>query len=213
MRVLIIDNYDSFTYNLYQYVGESLSLRSPEPSFEVMTRRNNEVSLEEVKALNPDRIIISPGPGTPSDKAYFGVCAEVITQLGPYIPVLGVCLGMQGIAHCFGANIVRADTPVHGKTSVISHDEKGVYRAIPQELEVMRYHSLIVERESLPECFDITSVIVEGNVESFDAALQRHTEIMGVRHKMFPIEGIQYHPESFATEGGAQLLENFLFST
>lgn len=209
MRVLIIDNYDSFTYNLYQYVGEIL-LSEMGSNFEVLVKRNNEIDLDQIRRLNPDRIIISPGPGSPDDKAYFGVCGDVITQLGQTIPLLGVCLGMQGIAHCFGGKVVRAPVPMHGKTSLIRHDGKGVYQNIPQNLEIMRYHSLMVEAQSLPDCLEITSVIAGGKPEDFRQAALGGSEIMGIRHKQFPIEGIQYHPESFATEGGKALLRNFL---
>jgi len=211
MRVLIIDNYDSFTYNLYQYVGEILLSELGSSHFEVLVKRNNEINIDQIHALNPDRIIISPGPGSPDDRQYFGVCGEAITQLGQTIPLLGVCLGMQGIAHCFGGKVVRAPVPMHGKTSLIRHDGKGVYQNIPQNLEIMRYHSLMVEAQSLPDCLEITSVIAgpESGVGFMQTALGG-SEIMGIRHKNFPIEGIQYHPESFATEGGKALLGNFL---
>lgn len=217
MRVLIIDNYDSFTYNLYQYVGEILSSALGYSRFDVQVKRNNEITLEQIIALQPDRLIISPGPGSPDDKQYFGVCGEAILQLGKTIPLLGVCLGMQGIAHCFGGKVVRASVPMHGKTSVIRHDNKGVYQNIPQELEIMRYHSLMVEAQSLPECLAITSVIAGTSIITGTASAEDLTqaalsgcEIMGIRHKHYPIEGIQYHPESFATEGGKALLGNFL---
>lgn len=211
MRVLIIDNYDSFTYNLYQYVGEILSSNVGDGHFEVLVKRNNEITLEQIRALRPDRLIISPGPGSPDDKEYFGVCSEVILELGKTIPLLGVCLGMQGIAHCFGGEVVRAPLPMHGKTSLIQHDEKGVYQNIPQALEIMRYHSLMVAAESLPECLEITSVIQQPQPQKdLRSAALAGGEIMGIRHKVHPIEGIQYHPESFATEGGKALLQNFL---
>ena len=211
MRVLIIDNYDSFTYNLYQYVGEILSSAMGYGHFDVLVKRNNEITLAQIRALQPDRLIISPGPGSPDNRQYFGVCSEAILQLGETIPLLGVCLGMQGIAHCFGGNIVRAAVPTHGKTSLIRHDGKGVYQNIPQKLEVMRYHSLMVEAQSLPPSLEVTSVIAgEGSAGDLLQAALDGCEIMGIRHKQFPIEGIQYHPESFATEGGKALLENFL---
>lgn len=211
MRVLIIDNYDSFTYNLYQYVGEILSSALGYGHFDVQVKRNNDITLEQISALQPDRLIISPGPGSPDDRQYFGVCSEAILELGKTIPLLGVCLGMQGIAHCFGGNIVRAALPMHGKTSLIRHDRKGVYQNIPQDLEVMRYHSLMVEAQSLPDCLEVTSIIAgeSSRADLLQAALGG-SEIMGIRHKQFPIEGIQYHPESFATEGGKALLGNFL---
>lgn len=217
MNILIIDNFDSFTFNLYQYIGEILS-QQPEhqnntgQSFNIMVKRNNEISLEQVKALKPDRIIISPGPGSPDDPAYFGVCGEVITQLGKTIPLLGVCLGMQGIAHFFGGNVIRASTPMHGKTSPIRHNDTGVYQGLPQYIEIMRYHSLMVEAESLPECLAITSVVANPDNQAKDLrqASLAGDEIMGIRHKDYPIQGVQFHPESFATEGAKRLLTNFL---
>ena len=216
MRVLIIDNYDSFTFNLYQYVGDILSRDLEGRPFEVIVKRNDELTLEETRQLALDRVIISPGPGTPEDPAYFGVCAQIITHIGKTTPVLGVCLGMQGIAHCFGASIVRARIPVHGKVSAIIHDSLGVYKNTPQGVDVMRYHSLIVDVDTLPDCLEITSIIDDSyaaDVKSpadFKQAADNGSEIMGIRHKVFPIEGIQYHPESFATEGGKTLLRNFL---
>lgn len=211
MRVLIIDNYDSFTYNLYQYVGEILTSALGYGHFDVQVKRNNEITLAQIRELSPDRLIISPGPGSPDDRQYFGVCSEAILELGQTIPLLGVCLGMQGIAHCFGGKVVRASLPMHGKTSLIRHDGKGVYQNMPQDLEIMRYHSLMVEAQSLPDCLEITSVIAGKRADGdFQRAALDGSEIMGIRHKRFPIEGIQYHPESFATEGGRILLENFL---
>ncbi|MDO8481483.1 MAG: aminodeoxychorismate/anthranilate synthase component II [bacterium] len=196
MKVLIIDNYDSFTYNLYQYVGEILTAEGKPFTLDVV--RNNEITLAGIKKRRYDRIIISPGPGNPSDEAYFGVCADVLTNVGTKIPVLGVCLGMQGMAHYYGGKVVRAKQPMHGKTSVIEHDGKGVFKGIPQGIEVMRYHSLIVEKRTVPDCFTVT-------------ALSKDTgEIMGLRHMKYPMEGIQFHPESFATEGGKQLIANFI---
>lgn len=213
MRVLIIDNYDSFTFNLYQYVGDILSRQHGVDDVDVLVKRNDELTLGQIKALNVDRIIISPGPGTPADPEYFGVCAQVITELGQTIPTLGVCLGMQGIAHCFGAQIIHATVPMHGKVSPVIHDNKGVYNNMPQALDVMRYHSLMVDVNSLPDCLEITSVIDDAfaqHTDDFKQAALNGSEIMGIRHTQFPIEGIQYHPESFATEGGKNLLKNFL---
>lgn len=200
MKVLIIDNYDSFTYNLYQYVGEILEMNFPGSQLDVF--RNNEISVKDIEQKLYDKIIISPGPGSPDDAAYFGVCSDVIKQLGIKIPLLGVCLGMQGIAHCLGGVVKKARVPMHGKTSPIIHDEKGVFSGLPQNLEVMRYHSLIVEIESLPTDLKITSraEFKEGG----------GYEIMGLRHVSYPIEGVQFHPESFATEGGKKMLENFI---
>ena len=159
MNVLIIDNYDSFTFNLYQYVGEILhtELSQAPGNPKVSVKRNNEVTLEDIKSQNYDRIIISPGPGSPEDPAYFGVCSEVIKELGPSIPLLGVCLGMQGIAHVFGGDVVRAGVPMHGKTSPIRHDGQGVYKGLPQDIEIMRYHSLMVKADTLPECLEAVS--------------------------------------------------------
>lgn len=208
MNVLIIDNYDSFTFNLYQYIGEILS--DTGTPFEVIVKRNNEITLDDVKAMNPDRIIISPGPGSPDDVNYFGVCGQVITELGKTTPVLGVCLGMQGIAHFFGGKVVRADVPMHGKTSPIIHDGKGVYQGLPQGIEIMRYHSLMVDYDSLPECLEITSVVGDGDDKDVQKLAKDGAQIMGIRHKTYPIEGVQYHPESFATEGAKQQLTNFL---
>ncbi len=199
MKVLIIDNYDSFTYNLYQYVGEILE--SHESSFVLDVIRNDQISLEEIQERRYDKIIISPGPGEPSDLAYFGICAKVITDISEQVPVLGVCLGMQGIAHYFGGKVVRSNLPMHGKTSKIVHDGKGVFKDLPQDIEVMRYHSLIAEIGSLPSCLEITAKVLYED-GSF--------EIMGLRHKNLSVEGIQFHPESFATEGGKKMLENFL---
>ncbi|TDO97901.1 anthranilate synthase component II [Marinomonas balearica] len=217
MKVYIIDNYDSFTYNLYQYIGEILmgeQSRGDLESFQVVVKRNDEVTLEDVKAAAPDRIIISPGPGSPDNEAYFGVCAQVIRELGKSIPLMGVCLGMQGICHVFGGNVVKAPLPMHGKTSPISHNGEGIFHDIPDQLEIMRYHSLIAESESLPEVLEVTSSVGELAVEDFDNHDVIHQggdfEIMGVRHKQYPIQGIQFHPESFATEGGRDLIKNFL---
>ncbi len=197
MKILIIDNYDSFTFNLYQYVGEILTEKGEKFSLDVL--RNDEITLNEIKKRQYDKIIISPGPGDPSDLEYFGVCADVIIELGKQLPVLGVCLGMQGMAHYFGGKVVKARVPMHGKTSIINHDGKGVFAGLPEGIEVMRYHSLIAEKGSLPDCLEITSTSQDSD------------EIMGLRHKEYPIEGIQFHPESFATEGGKQILSNFLF--
>ncbi len=217
MRVLIIDNYDSFTFNLYQYIGEILTSYSTTfdtpngPRSEVVVKRNDELTLEDIKALNPDRIIISPGSGSPDDEAFFGICSETILTLGKTIPVFGVCLGMQGIAHCFGGKVIRAPLPMHGKVSAIVHDEKGVFTQLPQQLEVMRYHSLMVEAESLPNCLEITAIVADEHASNdFGSSAKKGSEIMGLRHKVYPIEGVQFHPESFATEGAKELILNFL---
>lgn len=199
MKILIIDNFDSFTFNLYQTVGEILE--DAGKSFELEVKRNNELSLAEIKDKQYDRIIISPGPGEPSDEHYFGVCGAVINEIGKTVPVLGVCLGMQGIGYYFGGRVIRAEEPKHGKTSILQHDNKGVFAGLPQGLEVMRYHSLVVEEKSLPSILEISA---------FTLSDSGTKEIMGLRHKEYTIEGIQFHPESFATEGGKKMLENFL---
>ena len=187
MRVLVIDNYDSFTYNLVQYLGELEA--------EVVVRRNDEVSPEELLRLHPDRIVVSPGPCTPNEA---GVSLEVVEK-APVVgtPVLGVCLGHQAIGQAYGGRVVRAAEPVHGKTARISHDGEGVYKGLPQGFEATRYHSLVIERESVPECLVVTSRTEDG-------------VIMGVRHKELPVEGVQFHPESVLTEDGRKLLKNFL---
>jgi anthranilate synthase component 2 len=185
MRVLVIDNYDSFTYNLVQYLGEL--------GAEVLVRRNDEVTPAEVLELHPDRIVVSPGPCTPKEA---GVSVEVIEKVSGQVPILGVCLGHQAIGQAFGAEIVRGE-PVHGKTAKILHDGEGVYRGVKQGFEATRYHSLVIEPESLPEDLQITSRTEDGT-------------IMGVRHRDFPVEGVQFHPESVLTRSGHELLKNFL---
>jgi len=202
MKVLIIDNYDSFTYNLYQYMGEILYDRNL--SFALDVIRNDEKGFDWIRDAKYDKIVISPGPGTPEDENYFGVCSRVITELGPTVPLLGVCLGMQGIAFLFGGKIVRAAVPMHGKTSVIEHDGKGVFDGLPADLEVMRYHSLIVDPACVPDELEISARVRAGEQSGA-------VEIMGLRHTVHPIEGVQFHPESFATEGGKRMLSNFLF--
>ena len=212
MNVLIIDNYDSFTFNLYQYVGEILQTLDRDEEASVIVKRNNEITLADVQAMNLDRIIISPGPGSPDDPAYFGICAEVIEVMGKTTPLLGVCLGMQGIAHVFGGDVVRASVPMHGKVSSIRHDNSGIYQGLPQELEIMRYHSLVVKADTIPSCLTITSVVAnDSRAElSFAESALTGDEIMGLAHKEYPIQGVQFHPESFATEGAKRLLSNFL---
>lgn len=196
MKVLILDNFDSFTFNLYQYVGDILGAdRKTSSAVEVI--RNNDLTLSQIAKRKYDRIIISPGPGSPDQEQYFGVCREVILSLGKETPLFGICLGMQGIASCYGGRVIRAKLPMHGKTSRLSHDKRGVFHSLPQEMEVMRYHSLIVNRVDLPPELNISATAEDG-------------EIMGLRHKEYPIEGVQFHPESFATEGGRTMIENFL---
>ena len=185
MRVLVIDNYDSFTYNLVQYLGEL--------GAEVLVRRNDEVTPEGVSGLHPDRIVVSPGPCTPNEA---GISVGLIEELGESIPTLGVCLGHQAIGQAFGAKIVRGE-PVHGKTARISHDGEGVYQGLDQNFEATRYHSLIIDPGSLPECLVVASRTEDGT-------------IMGVRHREYPVEGVQFHPESVLTRSGHDLLKNFL---
>ena len=212
MNVLIIDNYDSFTFNLYQYIGEILQTMDSDKQANVIVKRNNEITLADVQAMSLDRIIISPGPGSPDDPAYFGICAEVIEVMGKTTPLLGVCLGMQGIAHVFGGDVIRASVPMHGKVSAIRHDSAGIYNDLPQELEIMRYHSLMVQADTLPDCLTVTAVVANdehNDLELTESALAGD-EIMGVQHKNYPIQGVQFHPESFATEGAKRLLTNFL---
>ena len=216
MNVLIIDNYDSFTFNLYQYIGEILQTMEDDKdgasAANVIVKRNNEITLADVQAMSLDRIIISPGPGAPDDPAYFGICAEVIKIMGKTTPILGVCLGMQGIAHVFGGDVIRARVPMHGKVSAIRHDDAGVYQGLPQEVEIMRYHSLIVKADTLPDCLTVTAVVANDahhHLSLTEAALAGD-EIMGLAHTDYPIQGVQSHPESFATEGAKRLLSNFL---
>ena len=197
MHVLLIDNYDSFTYNLYQLAGDLLLQDDPTNVLDVC--RNDKISMQEI-SKKYDKVILSPGPGNPADKSYFGVCADILLNPQKELPVLGVCLGMQGIAHYFGGKVIRAPHPMHGKTSPIKHDNKGVFKDIPQYVEVMRYHSLIVDESALPDCLEIIA-------QTNDSTM----EIMGLRHKQYPIEGIQFHPESFATQEGNTMLKNFLF--
>ena len=184
--LLIIDNYDSFTYNLVQYFGEL--------GAEMKVFRNDVLSVADVAAMNPERICISPGPCTPNEA---GISCELIAKLGATIPILGVCLGHQSIGQVYGGDVVRADRLMHGKTSPIHHEGKSVFAGMPNPFEATRYHSLIVKRETLPECLEITAWTEEG-------------EIMGLMHKEHPVHGVQCHPESILTQDGKRLLENFL---
>ncbi|MTK64266.1 MAG: aminodeoxychorismate/anthranilate synthase component II [Methanobacterium sp.] len=186
--ILIIDNYDSFTYNLYQLIGQL------DPDIKVV--RNDELNLDEIRKLEPDRIVISPGPGNPGNKRDFGVCTDVILELGGEIPILGVCLGHQGIFAAFGGEIVR-NQPVHGKQSSIVHDGSGLFRGIENPLPAARYHSLSCSEETLPECVEVT-------------ARTQDNMIMGIKHVEKPIYGLQFHPESVGTDHGIQILKNFL---
>ena len=183
--ILIIDNYDSFTYNLVQYLGEL--------GAEIHVVRNDEVTLEEIRELNPERIVISPGPGDPDDG---GISNEVIREFGPTIPLLGVCLGHQCIGHVYGGVVTGAPRLMHGKTSPVYHNGSGVFNGVPSPFKATRYHSLIVE-EPLPDCLQVIAFTSEG-------------EVMGLRHKEFPVVGVQFHPESILTEHGKRILANFL---
>ena len=213
MTILIIDNYDSFTFNLYQYCGEILNEYDLENITEIIVKRNDELTINDVKKLDPKKIIISPGPGSPEDKKYFGICNNIILELGPYIPILGICLGMQGIINAYGGKIIHASEPMHGKTSFLLHDESGIHKNIPQNIEIMRYHSLIVDRKTLPDCFIVNGISQDHEVDQKLKNLKKITiknDIMAVTHKSYPIYGIQYHPESFGSEGGKEILRNFL---
>ena len=189
--LLIIDNYDSFTYNLYQYFCEL--------GTEVKVVRNDEITLEEIEALSPSHLVISPGPCTPNEA---GISLEAISHFAGKLPLLGVCLGHQAIAQAFGGNVIRAKQVMHGKTSQIRHNNKSVFVGLNMPLTVTRYHSLIVEAESLPDCFEITAW-TENAVGEID-------EIMGYQHRTLPIDAVQFHPESIKTEQGHELLANFL---
>ena len=184
--LLLIDNYDSFTYNLYQYFAEL--------GADVVVRRNDEITLDEVERLTPSHIVISPGPCTPRDA---GRSNEIIARMGPRVPLLGVCLGHQCIGEVYGGQVIRAPEPVHGKTSLISHHGQGILRGLPDPFEAIRYHSLVVERSSLPTELEVTAETRDGL-------------IMGLRHREYPVEGVQFHPESIMTPVGKTLLRSFL---
>ena len=184
--ILVIDNYDSFTYNIVQYLGEL--------GADLMVKRNDEISPDEIAELHPERIVISPGPCTPNEA---GISCDVIRRFGSTIPILGVCLVHQCMGHVFGGDVVRADRLMHGKTSPILHDGKGIFAGLQNPFEATRYHSLIVKRETLPDCLEISAETAE-------------KEIMGLRHRVLPIHGVQFHPESILTLEGKKLLQNFL---
>jgi para-aminobenzoate synthetase component II len=184
--ILVIDNYDSFTYNLVQYLGEM--------GEELVVHRNDQITVDEVAAMHPERIIVSPGPCTPNEA---GISVETIRRMARKCPILGVCLGHQSIGQAFGGEIVRAGRLMHGKTSPIHHDGRMVFRGLPSPFQATRYHSLLVRRETLPDCLEISAETEEG-------------EIMGLRHRDLPIEGVQFHPESVLTEHGKELLRNFV---
>jgi anthranilate synthase component II len=184
--LLMIDNYDSFTYNLVQYLGEL--------GQDVHVHRNDEITLEQIKAMQPEKIVISPGPCTPNEA---GISVPLIHEFAGKIPLLGVCLGHQSIGQAFGGNIIKAKTLMHGKTSLINHTDTGVFKGLPNPYTATRYHSLVIERATLPDCLEITAWTDDG-------------EIMGVKHKTLAVEGVQFHPESILTEYGHELLDNFL---
>ena len=184
--ILVIDNYDSFTYNLVQYLGEMQAC--PE------VRRNDRITIEQIRQLNPERILVSPGPCSPRES---GLSNDIIRTFGPEWPLLGVCLGHQCIGHSFGAEVVVNYRMMHGKTSPIKHNGRDLFRGMPDPFAATRYHSLVIKRDTLPDCLEITAETAEG-------------EIMGVRHKTYPIWGVQFHPESILTENGRQILKNFL---
>jgi len=190
--VFVLDNYDSFTYNLVQYLGEL--------GAEVVVRRNDELTVEEVEALHPERILLSPGPCTPGEA---GILVPLIRHMAGKVPILGVCLGHQAIGEAFGGDVVRARSLMHGKTSAVEHDGKGVFAGLPTPLTCTRYHSLIVAEKSLPAELEVTARTNESNGAA-------GTVIMGLRHRHLPIEGVQFHPESVLTEGGHQMIRNFL---
>ncbi|MEJ2750982.1 MAG: aminodeoxychorismate/anthranilate synthase component II [Anaerolineae bacterium] len=183
--LIVIDNYDSFTYNLVQYLGEL--------GADIRVFRNDQVTLDEIKALNPDQIVISPGPGEPADG---GISNNVLREFGPTTPILGVCLGHQCIGEVYGGQVTRAPRLMHGKTSRVYHNGKGVFSGVPSPFQATRYHSLIVE-EPIPDCLEVT-------------AFTRDGEVMGVKHKDYPTVGVQFHPESILTEHGKRILQNFL---
>ena len=192
-RVFVLDNYDSFTYNLVQYIGEL--------GHEVLVRRNDQITTEEIDSLRPDRIVVSPGPCTPHEA---GISIELIRHFAPRIPVLGVCLGHQAIGEAFGGKVVRAHNLMHGKTSQVEHDGKGVFRGVDSPLSATRYHSLIVEEKSLPKELEVSATCTDRDGTRV---------IMGLRHREFAVEGVQFHPESVLTEHGRQMVRNFIEGT
>ena len=192
LMIFLLDNYDSFTYNLVQRIGEI------DPSAEIRVERNDQISIEEIEDFAPERVIVSPGPCTPQEA---GISRDVIRHFGPQLPVLGVCLGHQSLADVFGADVVRADRLMHGKTSEVSHEGGGVFAGLPNPFTATRYHSLIVPKESLPDCLAVTAWVHDDG---------HGFEVMGLQHKEYPIHGVQFHPESFLTEHGYDLLKNFL---
>lgn len=191
-KILVIDNYDSFVYNIAQLLGEM--------DTEPVVVRNDKVTLEQIRKMKPDGIVISPGPGHPAERKYFGVCTDVIQKLGPKIPILGVCLGHQGIVHAFGGRVVNAGKVRHGKTSVIEYKagKDRLFADVSNPFRATRYHSLVADKDTIPDCLEVTATATDDG------------EIMGVRHKEYPIEGVQFHPESILTGEGRKILANFM---
>lgn len=190
--IFLLDNYDSFTFNLVQRIGEIC------PTADIKVERNDQITLDQIEELAPERIIISPGPCSPAEA---GLSCNIIAHFGKKLPVLGVCLGHQCMAEVFGAKVVRAQRLMHGKTSLISHNDEGVFRGLPNPFQATRYHSLIVPKETVPDCLEVTAWVQDPG---------QPFEVMGLRHKEFPVHGVQFHPESFLTEKGYDLLRNFL---
>ena len=185
--ILLIDNYDSFTYNLYQYLGEL--------GENIIVKRNDELTISEIKEMNPEAIVISPGPGRPEEA---GNCVKVIQQLHTSFPILGICLGHQAIGYSFGAKIIKAEKIMHGKVSEIRHQHKAIFQSFPQNLKVMRYHSLVIGKDTLPAQFEVLATSTDDE------------EIMAIKHRDYPLYGMQFHPESIGTEAGSRLLKQFL---
>jgi len=192
MKVLVIDNFDSFTFNLVQYLGEL--------GAEPIVHRNDAITAKEAEAMEPDAVVISPGPGNPTDPKYFGVCSDILSGLSRTTPTLGVCLGLQGFGHVYGGKVVHAPRILHGKASPVHHDGRTIFAGVPSPFLAARYHSLVVDAASLPADLERAAWTDEG-------------ELMGARHRRYPIEGVQFHPESILTEHGKTLLRNFLEST
>jgi len=190
VKVLVIDNYDSFVYNLVQYLGEL--------GGDPIVYRNDQLTLQQAMELDPQRIVISPGPGTPENPRYFGVCSVILREMSCKIPTLGVCLGHQGIISVFGGKVVRANRLMHGKTSKVKHDGKGLFEGVKNPFTATRYHSLVGEKNSIPSCIEVSAESTDDN------------EIMGVRHRTYPITGVQFHPESILCEDGKKIIKNFL---
>ncbi len=190
MKVLVIDNYDSFVYNLVQYIGEL--------GGDPVVYRNDQITLKEAMKVDPEKIVISPGPGDPQNPKYFGVCSEILKEMSPKVSTLGVCLGHQGIIATYEGRVVRAGKVVHGKPSTIEHDGKGLFRSVENPFEATRYHSLVGERSSIPDCLEVSAVAKDDG------------EIMAVRHREHPIMGVQFHPESVLTTEGKKIIANFL---